>query len=49
MEHACAGLPMSTPAQLLHVVQRKDLVLESDKPAEGQTEEEFVALKASVQ
>ena len=40
----------STAAELLHVlVRRKDLVMKSDKPKDGQTEEEFRALEEKVQ
>ena len=49
VERAMAGHPMPTPAQMLHVIKRKDLVMENDKPKEGQTQEEFVALSAEFQ
>lgn len=49
VERAMKGLPMPTPAEMLHVIKRKDLIMDSDKPKEGQTEQEFVALKAKFQ
>ncbi len=49
VERAIAGKPMPTPAEMLHVIKRKDLIMDSDKPKEGQTEQEFVALKAKFQ
>ena len=48
VERAMAGLPMPTPAQLLHVVKRKDLVMDDDKPAEGQSQADFDKKKAEV-
>ena len=40
---------MPTPKELLDVVRQKDLVMKSDKPKDGQTEEEFRELEQKVQ
>ena len=49
VERACSGRSMPTAKELLDIVRRKNLVMESDKPKVGQTEEEFRALERKVQ